>query len=344
MKKDLNRYFMWGVAVFFLAACSDHIEKQELPKVDVEDPTTVKDLDFAVQINGSQVYKVGDTVRFKITGNADLIDFYSGTFGNAYEYVEEDRFYDITANFSFQTGKSPDNQTEANWDCAKLMYSTDFNGERTGPNAYASAKAATWLPVPHSFLIKGQPEGIAEYQDSGTGDITDIFEEGGPVYLAWHCTTQAESNRVTFRVLNSIMEGVVIDNPKLSTRLYTQGQLDFKWAENGASADQPSNRPTVTSTQLQWNGVFGNKSPGTATHPLQGQFKEGYAISGPLTLPKFNAGRDKPNILVPQNNGTWPEYQFIYKRAGEYDVVFIGSKLKGTGEPILQRVKLTINE
>ncbi len=344
MKRYINRYFLLLGVIILLGSCEDEIQKVELAKVDVEDPTAAQDLEFDVQLEESIEVKVGDVVHFNISGNADLIDFYSGAFGNAYAYKDQDRFYDVLANLSFRTGKSPNNNTEDNWNCAQLVYSTDFNGERTGPNAYTNAVAATWKPIPHEFAITAVPSDIAVYTDSGVGDISAIFAEGVPVYLAWHCTTQAESNRVQFRVIGSSIQGVVIDNAALSEELYTQGQLDFKWAENPASAEQPSNRPTVSSTQLQWSGIFGNKTVANPSHPLLGQFKEGYAISAPLELPQFNAGKDKPTLLVPKNDGTWATHEFIYTRPGVYEVVFVAARKNTNDEPITKTLTVTVTE
>ncbi|NGF56717.1 DUF5017 domain-containing protein [Parapedobacter sp. SGR-10] len=340
--KGIIKYWMALSMGVILACNADSVEVIELAKIDVEDPTQKGALEFDVEV--TEIVK--DTVRFQLSGNPDLIDFYSGTFGNAYAYKDQDRFYDVLANLSFQTGKSPDNDTEVNWDCAHLLYSTDFNGEREGVNAYTNALAATWKPIPHEFVIKDKPGDIADYQDSGMGDITAIFAEEKPVYLAWHCTTQAESKRVVFRVVNSSLRSVVVDDESRSAELYNQNQLDFKWALNPAAADQIGHMttvPTVTSTTLNWHGAFNNLSS-RSDHPLVGQFKEGYAISKALELPQFNAGKDKPMLLTPKNDGTWGEYEFIYDKAGVYEVVFVASNVRDGGEPVMKTFTVTITK
>ncbi|NGM61343.1 DUF5017 domain-containing protein [Sphingobacterium sp. SGG-5] len=342
--KGIIKYWM-ALSIGVILACNaDSVEVIELPKIDVEDPTVKGALEFDVEV--TEIVK--DTVRFQLSGNPDLIDFYSGTFGNAYDYIDKDRFYDIMANLSFRSGKSPDNGSPENYDCAELLYSTDFNGEREDINAYASVKAATWIPITDRFeLPQGKPEGIAVYKESGVKDVSDIFAEGKPVYLAWHCTTQAESSRVQFRVIESSIQGVVIDNSSLSTELYKQAEMDFKWVENQASAEQPASRPTVSTTQVNWNGIFNNKTSNTNSsqqHPRLGQFKEGYAISKALELPRFNAGKDKPTLLTPKNDGNWGEYEFIYDKPGVYEVVFVASNVRDGGEPIMKTFTVTIAE
>src|SRR5690606_10016141 len=88
------------------------------------------------------------------------------------------------------------------------------------------------------------------------------------------------------------------------------------WYENEASAAQTSNRPTSTSTMLTWNGTFNNTA---------GPYKEGYAVSGPIELPQFNAGTDKPRVLIMKQTEDVQEHRFIYNKAGNYEVVFIAS-------------------
>lgn len=337
--RGIIKYWM-ALSIGVILACNaDSVEVIELQKINVEDPTQKGALEFNVEV--TEIVK--DTVRFQLSGNPDLIDFYSGTFGNAYAYKDQDRFYDVLANLSFKTGKYPENNTGSNNtavnnDCARLVYSTDFNGEREGENAYANVLAATWLPLT-GFRIKEKPEptgsAVTNLEDSGVQDISHIFQGVDHVYLAWHCTTQPASSRVQVGILQSSLQSVVIDNPALSTELYDQKGFDFKWVENEASASQTSNRPSVNDTRVLWTGIFNN---------LTGPLKEGYAISKALELPRFNAGKDKPTLLTPKNDGNWGEYEFIYDKPGIYEVVFVASNVRDGGEPIMKTFTVTIAE
>jgi len=334
MKSTVRKYVIaLGICAVLLSCNKDAEENIEKAKVDITDPTQKGTLEFEAGPVGATTFKVGDTVKFAFQGNADLVNFYSGAFGNAYDYIDKDRFYDITANLSFRSSTSPNNGSPVNYECAQLVYSTDFNGEQT----YNNVISAMWIPITDRFeLPTGVPKTITDYVNSGVGDISDIFEEGKPVYLAWHCTTQAGSSRVQFRVIETSLKGVVIDNSALSKELYTQGDMNFKWVENQASAEQTSNRPSVSTTQLQWNGIFNNTA---------GPLKEGYAISKALELPQFNAGKDKPTILLPKNDGKWSTHTFIYDRPGTYEVVFVASRLGASNESdIVKKMTITIEE
>jgi len=334
-------------AVLLVIGCNKNLEDISRWPGAIDEGTASKDdLIFDVRMPESTTVQVGDTVVFSLSGNADLVDFYSGAFGNDYAYSNQDRYYDVGARLSFRTSKSPNNDTEVNWNCAKILYSTDYSGTRDGENAFSEVLAATWRPLPADFLIKEIPGDIGDYQDSGSGDVSAIFKEGNPVHLAWHCTTEAESKRVTFRVINTSLRSVVIDDETLSAELYNQNDLDFKWVLNEAAADQigyMSTVPTVTSTNLQWHGAFNNFSSRT-DHPLIGQFKEGYAISKPLELPQFNAGKDKPKVLVKEKDGSWGTVPVVYERPGVYDVVFKASTLHDKEQSITKSLRVTVVE
>ncbi|MFD1632099.1 DUF5017 domain-containing protein [Pseudopedobacter beijingensis] len=335
MKRNIKKYTLMLSVLALMASCNkDPEEAIERPKIDVEDPTAPKTMEFEASVEGSNTIKVGDTVRFILQGNPDLINFYSGAVGNDYAYKDTERFYDVVANLSFQSGKSPNNNTEINWDCAHLMYSTDFNGDKNSINAYTSVKAATWKNITNRFSLPTIPGDIANYTNSGVSDISDIFKEGKPVYLAWYCTTQASSNRVQFRVVNSSLQGVVEDNPSLSSQLYNQNGFGFQWVLNPAAAEQSGSLPTTTSTQVMWNGVFNN---------MTGPFKEGYAISDPLALPQFNAGKDKPTVIIAQKGKNEMVYKYVYKKAGNYEVVFIASNTQSNQQPeIIRKLNVSI--
>src|SRR5690606_38593801 len=308
---------------------------KELPMAAQEDKGT---LDFDVTVDPGSMLRVGDKITFLFSGNADVVEFYSGTFGHAYDYRDKDRFYDVGAHLSFQSSKAPSTgNSQPNWEPAELFYSTDFNGDRTSANAYTSVKAATWIPITDRFnLPRGTPQGLTAYVHSGAGDITDIFAGDGPVYLAWHCTTQAASNRVQFRVIESSIQGAVADNSSLSTELYNQSQLNFQWVLNSAAANQGSRLPTdyTSATTLQWDGIYDNTS---------GPFKEGYAISEPLELPQFNAGRDVSTTIVGRWDANRMKYTFTYDKAGEYEVAFIAYYL-GSEQEITKTLTLNIVE
>lgn len=329
----IKRHILVLCAFVMLASCNkDPEEIVEPPKIDVEDPTASVPMEFDARLKENKTFKVGDTVKFIVDGNANMISFYSGTVGNDYAYHNTERFYDVIAKLSFESNKTPDNNTISNIDCAELLYSTDFNGTYT----YENIKNTNWKPITNRFALQTTLQASSTtYAASGNVDISHVFAEGKPVYFAWLCKTQAASNRVQFRLRNFILSGEVVEDNTLSKQLFSQGQFGFQWYENPASAAQASNnRPTVTSTLLTWNGVFNN---------MTGPYKEGYAVSGPIELPQYNVGKDMPAILITKQDKNELEHKYVYTTPGNYEVVFIASNTHANVQPeIIKKVNITI--
>lgn len=111
--------------------------------------------------------------------------------------------------------------------------------------------------------------------------------------------------------------------------------MDFQWYQNEASATQGSNLPSVSSTQLLWNGIFNN---------LTGPFKEGYAVSKPVVLPELNAGTDKPLLIIAKQSepSSSNKYKYVYNQEGEYEAVFIVSQVNSANDEIIKKLFIKI--
>jgi len=318
------------IALFFLfliTSCNKEAGTLMPDETGINEPVDRGPLSFDVQADQNTPYKVGDTVKFNVSGNADLVSFYSGTVGNNYDYRDQDRYYDVAAGMSFESSKTPANST--NIDCAELLYTTDLKGY-----SYNDVKSANWIALTSRFFLQSELQASASnYAPSGVADISDVFEAGKPVYFAWRCKTAAASYRTQFRVQNFKLDGTVIGDATLSGQLYSQMQFGFQWVQNEASATQGSNLPTVTSTLLTWNGVFNNTT---------GPYKEGYAVSGPIELPRFNAGKDKPVVIVTKPGATGLQHKYVYDHAGAYEVVFVASRTNDSGQQDIIK-KVTVN-
>jgi len=274
-------------------------------------------------------YHVGDSVKFRINANTNFINFYSGEYGNDYTYAATERIYDMLPGLSFRAAKFAGN----NEDCASLLYSTDFNGTYT----YENVKAATWKDISDRFTLPPIVGTSATFSDGGTSIITDLLEAGKPLYFAWYCKTNEGSQRTRFQVMNFNVNGVVTDNTELSGVLYSQAQLGFKWVLNEAAAAQETNKPSVTTSLVYWDGIFNN---------LDGFLKEGYAVSGPVEISeKINLGIDAPRVIKSMQNENMSEFAYRFDKAGEYEVAFVGYNVnfKGRTETV-KKIKLIVEE
>lgn len=281
----------------------------------VEEPT------LQITVAKSTV-KVGDVVVFNFDGNADFISFYSGEKGMDYAFHNKERIYQSNNVLSFRSAKYAGNNT----DCARLKYSTDFNGVYDR----AAIRAATWIDITDQFTIPPIVGTSATFSNSGDVEISNLFPaDGKPVYFGWFFTTQANSQRTQFQVAEFKIQGVVTQDPSLSGVVYDFVDCAFKLVlGEGFDGVTVSPVPNVNSTRILWSGTFANDT-----------FKEGWAISAPLhKSEQVNLGLDKPNPIKIVSDPESASYQYVYKTAGKYIATFVvaNSSVYGRKEVVKQ--------
>ncbi|MET0393233.1 MAG: DUF5017 domain-containing protein, partial [Chitinophagaceae bacterium] len=278
---------------------------------------TAAEPDFDVAAGATAIH-VGDTVRFSITGNPDIITFYSGLPGSDYDFIDKDRVYPATQSLSFISAKYAGN----NADCASLKYSTDFNGVYD----LASVRAATWTDISNMVHIPAINGSSAIFENSGEADIAGIFPSGAgkPVYFAWYFTTAANSSRTRFQIQQFQIKGNVPADPSLSGVRYDFGAFNFQMlpGEGFLTQSDPATLPRVTATAIIWDGVYANTS-----------FKEGYAVSKPIySFTELNLGHDKGTAIKSAYDPALKEYNFRYDKPGNYTVTFAGANVYGNNK------------
>src|SRR5690606_30948284 len=154
---------------------------------------------------------------------------------------------------------------------------------------FVNVQSVSWTNISDRFDIPSIDGTSANFSDAGTVDVTDIFEEGKTVYFAWYCKTNEASQRTRFQVADFNLQGVATDDSGFSGILMSQAAMGFQWSLNAAAAAQESNLPNITNSLIYWNGIFDNTA---------GPLKEGYAVSGSITLPEqMNLGKDSPIVV-----------------------------------------------
>ena len=288
-------YVLMFFAFIALSAC-DKEKNMVAPNFEV---TTTK-----------STYKVGETVVFNLSGNPDIISFYSGEVSSDYNFKGKDRVFDATTALSFQLAKYAGN----NPNCAALKYSTDFNGTYD----IASIRKATWTDISDRFYISSIESDVPVFKYSGEKDISDIFPDTStPVYLAWFFTTNQNSNRTRVQMQNFQIRGLVAADDDLSNVKYGFVDCAFKMVQGEGFLTQSSatQYPRVTSTYVYWDGVYANTS-----------FKEGWAITAPLySAGKLNVGPAVPLGIKAVSDPQLTTYSYIFKEPGTYKVVFVAA-------------------
>lgn len=265
--------------------------------------------DFQVS-STSLTYKVGDTVVFNLSGDPDIISFYSGERASDYDFLNKDLVYPATTALSFRSTKYAGN----NLDCARLKYSTDFNGTYD----IASIRQASWTDISDRFHIPTAIGVNPVYEYSEEKDISDLFSSADqPIYFAWFFTTKENSSRTRVQVERFEVRGVVTDEEDLSGVKYDFINCAFKMVQGEGFLTQssPTQYPRITSTYIYWDGVFANTS-----------FKEGWAVSAPLySAEKINLGPAVPVGIKGGSDAALSSYRYAYRKPGTYKVVFVAT-------------------
>ncbi|MFA4868623.1 MAG: DUF5017 domain-containing protein [Pedobacter sp.] len=269
----------------------------------------VSNPDFQVS-SKKLTYKAGDTVVFNLSGDPDILSFYSGERTSDYDFLKEDLVFSATTALSFRTTKYAGN----NPDCATLKYSTDFNGTYD----IASIRQANWIDISDRFHLASTLGTSAVYENSGEQDISDLFPAADkPIHFAWFFTTKQNSSRTRYQVERFEIRGLVENEEDLSGVKYNFVNCAFKMVEGEGFLIQNSTAqyPRVTSTYIYWDGVFANTS-----------FKEGWAVSAPIySAEKINLGPAIATGIKGVSDIPLTSYSYAYKKPGKYKVVFVAA-------------------
>jgi len=296
--KNFKYNFMKNIFFFFIAT---------ILMVACEKRDEVKRPDFEVSTE-KMTYKVGEAIRFNITGNPDNIVFWSGLPGRKYEY--RNRTAEVGSklfvNFnSFQQFFIHNNMT--------VLVSNNFNGVYDP----ASVNTATWTDISSRCVLSSG----TDQTPSGRIDLTEFTEGNKEVTLAFrYVTTQLRSqSRWVIRTFNAekqSADGVITPLANLATA---------GWRE--VSMANPAAVWSITSSQLLCMG--------TAT-ALDDDWVFTKKFNPSLATP--DKGEAIKNTTIDLNT-----YTVKYNAPGTYKIAFVATNASYKNqESILKEITLTI--
>ncbi|WP_207532134.1 DUF5017 domain-containing protein [Desertivirga arenae] len=303
MLKDIKVLIIGSFAALFLTACDKSINSP----------------DFNVSTDAN-TYKKGATVTFNISGNPDVIKFYSGEQGKKYEFSKRDS---LKGKLLLQFSTFAQN-AGAQENSLKILYSTDFKGAYTA----AGIGAATWNDLTQKATLSTGTDNVP----SGQIDLTSLVPAKGPVYFAFkkrdeQSTTQ-KPRAWTIRSfqLNLMNEADSYLYPvtDLTTAGWTAIDVlnsTYRWAIN----------LTATPPSLSIGG--GN---------INSAANEDWLISKVLYP---NSIKPDPAIPVKGVDTKVTSYAYTFPNPGVYKVVFVASNmtLKNQVE-VVKELELTITD
>lgn len=259
------------------------------------DKLEIESVDFEVSVD-KNTYKLGDTVRFTLSGDPDYLVFYSGEKGAKYEF--RDRVIVETGNplLSFTSLK-----TGAAAAKMQLLISTDFSGIYDKK----TVSAAQWDDLSSLAVFSTG----ADNTPSGNITLQQYKEIKRPIYLAFRSYKpddgMAQNYNHTIRTLNIKLDGVDGHSYEINPGINLQGWNNVEWAAESV--------PWVVNSSNQL--VLNNAAP-TGVH-------EEWAISGAIRLD--NVVPDRPKSLKSMAMVMPRQLEHVFKERGVYKVTFVAS-------------------
>ena len=244
-------------------------------------------------------YKLGDTVTFNLSGNADYVNFYSGEAGKNYD--NKDAYTSsVSGNPEFQFTSSVQSGNAATKGLS-ILVSNDFNGTYDQTNV----RSATWTDVTNRVTLATSATTVS----SGIANLNDLKAEGKPLFVAFRYLSVTSATAIqwqwtisAFQFRTKFTNGTVYTNaPDNATAGF--GSLEFA----GDSARWVSSA-TLTHVGLK------------AGYPAD----EDWAISRAFSLNSINS--DASGVIPVKNISGAPlasQYAYKYAAAGTYKAVFV---------------------
>ena len=264
-------------------------------------------------------YKVGDTIRFKITGNPDFIYYFSGDSANIYENRNRNSLTGrVTMSFTSRlTQGSIDPLKQQN--TLQVLLSNSFVTPSIGylidSAAVINASPTVWANITSRFTLPIVPS-ISSI-NTGVVDITDFAKasEGKPVYIAFKYTDVFDAAQVQrfWYLTNITVDNTLPDGTKNNIFfLINKSSIPLFSIVNIKNTDA---KWTIGSSAAQVS-IQGGTVAGAADN-------EDWLISRALNLSQVAPDNAIPVKTISDNIVT--EVTKVYSKPGTYKVVFLAN-------------------
>lgn len=309
MKKMIFKTIMLFSLMMFVTSCEDNTLKQ--PVFDVK----VDDSQVSSMIEDTIVCQKNSFLRFIISGDPDMITFFSGHFGSEYQYRNRTEI-DGEPSFSFQT-----NLTYGTvFDGLKVYTSSTFPGisRNDSVDRVNISNMEYWEEITSQCNLPVTKTAPNNSTTSPSIDLTSF--KGKPFYLAFRLVhpkggegTWKLSNLRIINKYNSI-ESVVGTFGSIGLTAFDMNATFDPYLDDAGKTDKTNKRWDFSKAADNLIAVGG--STGNATD------NDDWAISNAINLTK--ATPDKGVGIKGYDNAPLTEYEFAYTDPGVYTVTFIG--------------------
>lgn len=273
--------YLIASAIFICSACKKEIAETPVFNVEAEGLT----------------YHVNDTVRFRMSGNAGNITFYSGEAGSRYAGrdsvtvevgIPRLQFVSATVGGAAQP------------ESFKVLLTTDSLTDEPG-----SITAAEWQDV----TSRAKLATTSTSTNSGNIDLSDMIDGDKPVRLAFKYDAFATSTTAqpVWAIRSLTFNTVFEDGSTTPVATLSNGQWSVYDIMNSSATW------TVASAQLRIQGGAANSAP-----------SEDWVVSKPLYLNAVRKSADWGVSIQDIGSDQVETFEHIYDKPGTYRVTFVG--------------------
>lgn len=271
-----------------------------------------KDIPGTVDKNGSfdaalpvPLISADDTALFTLSGNPDVIAFYSGEPGNNYDNRERTVLTGgrLKVKFDSRVNNKPA-------DTLEVLLSRDFNGIFDSSNV----AAANWKKLTGLFTFPLPSTPLGTFVSSGTPpgtftDITDSVIAGQPFYFAFRYDIN-KNNNIEWSIAKLGMYNFFTDGTATSTVIDSMSNNSGGFA--AVKMGETANRWTKTSTLYKFLNSSSSKLG--ASHWYISRALNPNAVSP-----------DRPVVVKNISQSPLSVYKYRYRTPGTYKAVFVAA-------------------
>lgn len=315
--------------LFFLVSCEKDLENVTTPTFDVSTASTT--------------YKVGDKIKFDITGEANIVSFYSGETLKEFAY-RDGRIVDATgkgATLSFSTSVTGGTQGLLSATVPpqlEVKVSTKFNGNYTLSDI--QSPSAEWTDITSSFKYSQNGTALG----SGVKDISDLIVAGKPIYFAFRYVTKpqavngtARNWKITAFSVNS-KANISVSGPAVNPNVVNQFFAGFRLIDQN-----PVTAPIRSSLTNTIMSLWGNLYD-PVNDPGNDPQSEHWAISRPISVNSIDLGGDKGvSIKEQMKTVALKEHIYTYTQPGIYKATFVALNVNlHNRKEIVKEITITV--
>lgn len=290
----------------------------------------------------SATYKAGQLVTFNITGDADIVSFYSGEPLKEYAF-KNGRIVDATgagARVSFTsvvTGGTQGTLSTTVPPQLSVMASTDFSGNYS----MTGIQSATWTDITSRFVYSTS---ATVFAPSTSVDISDLIVAGKPIYIAFKYLTLPQATNGTAR--NWQIESFVVTSKKdigtpdmpTNPTITNLAGAGFRIVDQNPVSAPARSVITATRVSLLGNLYDAVNDPGNDPQ------SENWAISRAINTSTIDLGMDKAVGIRDQvQAAALTTHTYTYAKPGIYKATFVASNLtREDRKDIVKEITITI--